>query len=99
MNSPVDNTLRFRAMTFGVDRDTDSVTVGFEMDRAMTAEDCLSVGRPQSTTTGMECTLSTVSRGSTAGTVASKRRDLRPARLTFRAWHAVFVSGCRDMRV
>ena len=33
MNDRVGNTLRFRAMTFGVDRDTDSVTVGFEMDR------------------------------------------------------------------
>jgi len=33
MSDPVENVVRFRAMTFGADRDTDSVTVGFEMDR------------------------------------------------------------------
>jgi hypothetical protein len=33
MSDTVDNTLRFQAMTCGVDRDTDAVTVGFEMDR------------------------------------------------------------------
>jgi len=33
MSDSVDNTLRFQAITFGVDQDTDSVVVGFEMDR------------------------------------------------------------------
>src|SRR5262245_20039763 len=33
MSGAVDNTLQFHALTFGVDRDTDAVTVGFEMDR------------------------------------------------------------------
>src|SRR6266436_1901306 len=33
MNDPADHALRFQAMTFGVDRDADAVTVGFEMDR------------------------------------------------------------------
>jgi hypothetical protein len=33
MNGAIDNTVRFHAITFGADRDTDAVTVGFEMDR------------------------------------------------------------------
>lgn len=33
MNGAADNTVRFRAITFGADCDSDAVTVGFEMDR------------------------------------------------------------------
>lgn len=33
MNGAPDNSIRFRAITYGADRDTDAVTVGFEMDR------------------------------------------------------------------
>jgi len=33
MSDTTDSILRFRAMTFGVDRNKDAVTVGFEMDR------------------------------------------------------------------
>ena len=33
MSETPDNSVRFEAITFGVDRDTDTVCVGFEMDR------------------------------------------------------------------